>query len=181
MGKPEHPNPVKLFTGVIFNPAVETNEIVQVLEERIGEIDTRSASFSFDYTDYYREEMGGNLKRKFFSFAKLVDPGLLPQKKHLTNELESEIADRLASPVLRPVNIDPGYIGLSKLVLVTTKNYSHRNYLGDGIYGEVTLQYKRGEFEPLPWTYPDYRSTEYREYFSRLRGVYKDQFDRLGN
>ncbi|RLE07750.1 DUF4416 domain-containing protein, partial [Candidatus Aerophobetes bacterium] len=59
---------------------------------------------------------------------------------------------------------------------VTTKNQQHRLYLGDGIYGEVTLRYRRGKgFEPWQWTYPDYRTAEYLEIFNKIRELYRGQ------
>jgi len=73
------------------------------------------------------------------------------------------------------VNIDPGYLTPAKLILATTKDYSHRLYLGRGIYGEIILVYSCGSFKPLPWTYPDYRSEDYSKYFSRVREVCRDQ------
>jgi hypothetical protein len=58
----------------------------------------------------------------------------------------------------RKVNIDPGYLAASKFILATGKDYSHRIYLGKGIYGDLTLIVQKGAFTPLPWTYPDYAS-----------------------
>ena len=57
---------------------------------------------------------------------------------------------------IRVANIDPGYLEPSKLVLYSTKNFSHRIYVGNGIFAEVTLIYEHGDFKFLPWTYPDY-------------------------
>jgi len=55
-------------------------------------------------------------------------------------------------------------------VLATTKDYSHRIYVRDGIYEEVTLVYRRGSgFEPWPWTYPDYRSETAKRFFLAVR------------
>ena len=81
----------------------------------------------------------------------------------------------LSSNNKRRVNIDPGYISLDKLVLFTTKNYSHRIYLNEGIYAEVTLKFERKSFVPLPWTYPDYKTLEYIDFFNKIRETYKDQ------
>ncbi|MEK6733229.1 MAG: DUF4416 family protein, partial [Candidatus Omnitrophota bacterium] len=69
----------------------------------------------------------------------------------------------------RRINIDPGYISDSKLVLATTKDYFHRIYLTSGIYAEVTLRWRRGGFEPFEWTYPDYQSKEYIDIFNTIR------------
>ena len=72
----------------------------------------------------------------------------------------------------RPINLDPGYLASSKLVLASTKDYSHRTYLKKGIYAEVTLKYAKGAFEPLPWTFPDYRSKGYIDFFTETRTLY---------
>lgn len=175
MGTPEEPNPVKLFTGVLTGYPETVPELKSELESRFGEIDRDSQLFPFEYTDYYAEEMGKGLEKKFFSFRALISPDELAEIKLKTNELEEKFANRLDPEVDRPVNIDPGYVGLSKMVLATTKNYSHRVYLQRGIYAEVTLRYEDGRYRPQPWTYPDYRSEEYLEFFDNIRESYSRQ------
>ena len=71
----------------------------------------------------------------------------------------------------------PRPLGISSwlMVLATTKDYSHRIYLGQGIYGEVTLRYRNGGFHPWEWTYPDYASPRYLEIFAQIRGIYVAQ------
>jgi hypothetical protein len=69
----------------------------------------------------------------------------------------------------RRINLDPGYLEPSKLVLFSTKNFSHRIYCGDGIFGEVTLIYERGKFKILPWTYPDYYWAESLKFLMAMR------------
>ena len=76
---------------------------------------------------------------------------------------------RLAFPLPRPVNLDPGIIEPSKLVLATTKNYSHRIYIGRKTYAEVTLIYDKGRWQPLDHTYPDYRQQCYFDFFDNVR------------
>lgn len=175
MGKPEEPNPVKLFTGVLTGYPETVPEIKSELESHFGEVDRDSRLFPFEYTDYYAEEMGKRLEKKFFSFRPLISPDELAEIKLKTNELEEELAERLDPEVDRPVNIDPGYVGLSKMVLATTKNFSHRVYLQRGIYAEVTLRYEDGRYRPQPWTYPDYRSDEYLKFFEDIRESYSRQ------
>jgi len=123
----------------------------------------------FDHTDYYAAEMGCDLKRRIFAFQELICPSQLPDLKLWSNSIEED----WAVSGKRRVNIDVGYISLGKLVLATTKNHSHRLYLGEGIYGEVTLRFVRGHFEPWPWTYPDYASTEYRKIFGEIRELHR--------
>ncbi|HIC91403.1 MAG TPA: DUF4416 family protein, partial [Syntrophaceae bacterium] len=75
----------------------------------------------------------------------------------------------------RRVNIDPGYITPERLVLATGKNYSHRIYLRDGIYADLTLIFKKGSFRPLEWTYPDYATSQVIELMNAIRKRYISQ------
>ena len=177
MGQPTKPKPVKLFAGLLTSKPEILDRVEAELRNEFGSIDMASDLIPFDFTDYYRDRMGEGIKRKFVSFEELIGPGSLSETKRITNDLEAEFSSRSDLDVPRPINIDPGYVGLSKMVLATTKNYSHRLYLGGGIYGEVTLQYKEGGFKPLPWTYPDYRSGKYLDFFERVRSHYCDQLD----
>ena len=71
------------------------------------------------------------------------------------------------------MNIDPGYVALEHMVLATTKGYSHRVYLGQGIFADLTLIYDNGTYRSLPWTYRDYGSNELISLFNLWRERYK--------
>jgi len=169
-GKPE-PKPVKLIAGVMFTHATDLIGVNRALEENFGPIDSKSDPFDFSFTDYYEKEMGAGLTKRFYSFEKPVPPDTLAIIKKKTNDMEK----RFAVEGRRTVNIDPGYIEESKLVLASTKNFSHRIYLGEGIWGEVTLRYESGEFVQHPWTYPDYVSPLAFEFFQAARAIYRRQ------
>lgn len=138
------------------------------VSHRFGPAVLRSADMPFDWTDYYEPEMGSGLKRRFRVFGSLFDPADLAVVKLWTNALEAELA-RESGGAPRPVNLDPGYVTTAKLVLATTKNRAHRIYHSRGIYAEITLAYRDGDWRPLPWTYPDYRSEGYIAFFRRAR------------
>ena len=110
----------------------------------------------------------------FFSFERLIEADRLPEIKRQTNQLEEELAPLLQS-VKRPVNLDPGYIEQAKVILASTKNFYHRIYLGRGIFGEVTMHFKNNTFQFFPWTYADYQSKDYQEFFLRMRHIYRSQ------
>jgi hypothetical protein len=105
------------------------------------------------------------------AFEKLVLPEGLAGIKHRTNLLESE----LAVEGQRRVNLDPGIVNDSRLILATTKDFAHRIYLGSGIYAEVTLIFKDGAFRSQEWTYPDYQSQEALEFILKARERYLTQ------
>lgn len=169
MGIPKIPEPAKLIVGLIFVPEFHDAALTR-LEEEFGPITLRSIVIPFDKTDYYEPEMGKGLQRQWIAFKELVEQDKIVEVKLKTNEIEREWMEEGS----RKVNIDPGYVTESKLVLATTKNYSHRIYLGRGIYAEVSLIFRRKVgFEPLPWTYPDYRSEEALEFFNTVRDELK--------
>jgi len=161
---------VKLICGMLSGDVDLLRRARQLLTRRFGEVDDESEVWPFDATDYYEAEMGPDLRRMFVSFARLIDPGRLARVKHETNDLEAQICDQAGSPPeFRLVNLDPGYVTLSKLVLATTKDYSHRVYIGEGMYAEATLYWHDGAWRAWPYTYPDYASDPYHPFFRRVR------------
>ncbi len=170
MGKPRHALPVKLFVGLLSGDEDLLRRARQQLTKRFGPVDLESEIWPFDQTEYYTPEMGPGLKRWFLTFERPINPQGLPEIKLETNALENDIAEQcLRIEGGRPVNIDPGYVDLGKLVLATTKDRSHRIYLGHGIYAEVTLHFMNGAWQDWPWTYPDYRQAACHDFFLRVR------------
>lgn len=169
MGTIGTPAAVRLFCGVLSRDPDLLCLAADRLSEMYGPIDLRSEVLAFDFTDYYEQTMGSGLQRQFFAFSRLVDPSGLPDVKRATNRLESEFAESRAGDVERPVNLDPGYVTPAKVVLASTKNFAHRIYLRDGIYAEIALRYQGKQWVPERWTYPDYRTEAYKEFFVRVR------------
>lgn len=169
MGKPKEPEPAKLFMSFIALEDESFHRGVEVLRSTFGETDTLSERFPFDFTDYYAREMGGPLFRHFMTFERLIPVSSLPDVKLATNQLEEKFA---RSDGARRINIDPGYICLEHVVLATTKGYTHRPYLRDGIYADLTFIYRNKSFQPLEWTYPDYRQEVVITLFNRSREKY---------
>lgn len=175
MGVIQQPPPVKLFSAVLYSESLNLNPVMEKLIALLGTVDHRSSDYDFHFTDYYDKTMKPPLKKIFICFEKLIKREELPQWKRKTNEIEEDFSLKEQEKTLRLVNIDPGYLTRSKLVLATTKNYSHRIYLNEGIYAEVTLNYKKGHFAPNPWTYPDYRTKETLSFFKEVRAIYMMQ------
>ncbi len=171
MGEVKKSEKVKLFIGMIAVNELVCVETEECLKEKFGAVDFHSPILPFHYTEYYTQEMGKNLIRQFISFKRLIDPAKLASIKLWTNELEHKIS----SPN-RKINLDPGYLTGSKMVLATTKDYSHRIYLQKGIYAEVTLRFRKGTFTPLDYTYPDY-TTDYIPIFNQIREIYLKQIN----
>ena len=169
MWKLRKPNPVKLVIGVLAANNQCLHSAVDRLTDKFGNADFTSDVWPFDKTDYYKDQTGPRILRQFLSIEKLIDPGRLAKVKLRTNKLEGKLAKALSIPLPRPVNLDPGIIEPSKLVLATTKNYSHRIYIGGKMYAEVTLIFDKGRWKPLDHTYPDYKQQCYFDFFEKVR------------
>jgi len=174
MGAIHQFNPVKLFIGVLVSHSRLIPEVEQRLVAGYGPIDHRSPVIPFDFTDYYETEMGDIIDRVLFSFERLIEADQLPEIKRQTNHLEEELTPLLSS-VKRPVNLDPGYIEQAKVILASTKNFYHRLHLSGGIFGEVTMHFKNNRYQFFPWTYADYQSKEYQDFFLKIRHIYRAQ------
>jgi len=163
------PNPVKLIVGILASDERSLAAARETLAAALGPPDLVSDTWPFDQTAYYRDQTGPQILRQFVSLGPLIDPGQLADFKHQTNAIERELAEVCPVSFPRPVNLDPGIIEPSKLILASTKNFSHRIYIGKKMYAEVTLVFDKGAWRPLPYTYPDYRQPSYFEFFSRVR------------
>jgi hypothetical protein len=178
MGSPTQPKPVKLFAALL----APSEQLFERVEARLGDlwgtVEAASAVFDWEMTDYYAEEMGPGLKRRFVAFAPLISPEELPEAKLAATSVEAAYRSTSGERRGRTVNIDPGYLDVGKVVLASTKNASHRLYLGQGIYGEITLLYQGGSYRPLDYTYADYRWPQTLSFFSGLRAGYLNQLKR---
>jgi hypothetical protein len=173
LAKPLEPSPVKLFSSLFTKEGVLIQKVLGRLEKQFGKIDFLSEMIEFKHTDYYRDEFGGGLFRKIVSFENLIRPDIISSVKLFTNNIEGEYT---AKDGKRMINIDPGYIALEKVVLTSCKNFSHRLYLRDGIYAELTLIYKKNEgYIPLNWTFPDYAEKNIKNIMLQIRKRYNHQ------
>jgi hypothetical protein len=168
--KPEV-KPVKLICGVLYSKTVDLMRLDSSLQALYGSVDSKSEPFDFTFTDYYKKEMGSDLVKQFYSFEKLIQPDMLADIKKATVSIESDFS----ISGKRAVNLDPGYLEESKLVLASTKNFSHRIYLRDNIWAEVTMRFSRGEFITHPWTYPDYSQQLAIKFLKTVREIYRKQ------
>ncbi len=169
---------VKYFAGIIIRRETGLWEMVrELLEGEFSRLEFKSSVIPFDFTDYYEPQMGANLVRFWVAFSGLFAIDELADWKLRACKLEERLRDTTGR---RKVNIDPGYLELSKVVLASLKNYSHRIYIGKGVFAQVEYIYKDGRFVVLDWTYPDYRTEVALSFFSELRERYKMELRKAG-
>jgi hypothetical protein len=171
MSTPNDSDDVKLISSLFSSEKDLIDKVIPEMEGLFGPIDTMSQWLFFDRTRYYEKEMGWPLHRRFITFKDLIRPEELPGRKLATNTIEKTYSNNEK----RRINIDPGYISLERLVLATGKNYTHRIYLSEGIYADLTLVFHKGSFSPLEWTYRDYSDPAVITFFNNQREKYKKQ------
>lgn len=175
MSQPKLPSPAKLIIGMLLKEKELVYDLAQALTELFGEVDSVSPWLDFNFTNYYSKEMGSPLFRRMFSFKKLIEQKDLAHIKMETNGLEQAYTRKER----RRVNLDPGYLLLERFVLATGKNFTHRIYLDQGIYADLTLIYQKGDFRSLPWTYPDYAHPDLQRYLKQVRNRYSEELKRI--
>jgi hypothetical protein len=173
MGSISTPHPVLLLVAVSSRYEAALDWARERIAAEFGTLGAVSEVFAFTETVYYTATMGTDLLKQFVVPTQTIDPGRLPAIKRMTNDWEIEYASQTDHPEPRPLNLDPGYLTLAKLVLASTKDHAHRIYLADGIYAEVTLSYRGKAWQPFDWTYPDYRRADFQQFFTECRDLLK--------
>ncbi|MFC1755191.1 DUF4416 family protein [Thermoproteota archaeon] len=173
MGKINHFQKLKLFTGILYSNDDEFKLVLTQLRDTIGSEDYISDPIPFNSSDYYTNELGPSVKKIFISFKALIQPEICYKYKHISNNIEENFMEKGK----RRVNIDPGVLSLHNIILLTTKNFCHRIPLNQGIYAETTLIYKEGGYQDLPWTYPDFKTHAYKSILLHIRTLYKKAYN----
>ncbi|MEX0586235.1 MAG: DUF4416 family protein [Pirellulales bacterium] len=175
MGEPQPHSPV-LFLLAAFSRHEEALDWAESQSVAAwGKVALASPAFPFADTDYYDATMGINLRKRFWAFERLFDPAQIVERKRTTNEWEAQYAASAGHAEPRPLNLDPGYITLGKLVLASTKDHYQRLYLDRGIYAEVTLHYRKRHWQAAEWTFADYRRPDFQDFFTACRDYLKSK------
>ncbi len=163
--------PVKLFAAILFRDRDILDTCLRRLEGLFSPLDYRSEPVPFCITEYYEPEMGSGLQRVLVSFSALIPPETLVDIKLAVDALEKE----LGVAGKRRVNVDPGYLDLFKVVLASFKGRGNKLYMGRGVWGDMTLYYKKSGWQIFPWSFPDFKDGCFDEALRQIRERYKSQ------
>ena len=154
-----------LFGSFLFrSDRLTSRNLHQLWIDQYGPSESMRPSFN-PLIGYYQREMDGELDRFL-----VVTSTLYPRSDLLTAKLKSMgWENEFAEDGKRSVNIDIGFLSPENFLLATTKNYSHRVFIGHDIFADLTYQFKQGEWRVLPWTYPDYQDPEKMDFLTRAR------------
>ena len=159
----------KLIVGAIYSDPHWLEQAKTEMCELTWKIQRQSEEFAFDQTEYYAAEMGSNLKRCFLSVE-----GLMTLESAFNWKLKLvEIEKRLSKSGKRRINLDPGYLDLHRVVLLSGKEGAQKIYLRNGVWADLVLLKDKGGYRDLPWTFPDLRNGRYNDFFMQVRAELK--------
>ncbi|UCE25022.1 MAG: DUF4416 family protein [Candidatus Zixiibacteriota bacterium] len=173
MARLQKPPPGRLVVSIIYSSMDALADAVKALERRFGRVQFETLEIPCSEGAEYKEEMGDDLLRRFYSFDNLVPRDALPSLKAACYKIEPKFSDTVDDYHFRTVNIDPGILTPSALVMASHKEYNHRIYLRDGVYAEIPLIYAHDKFCRLPWTNPDFCNDEAIDFFERVRASFE--------
>ena len=169
-------SPAKFFFALAGGREEYLPEVEKRLISPVGALEFRSELYRFsDFSNYYDGEIGCPVWKYLFCVRELLSPEELAGIKLRAESLQEEYLAERGGRLCRNVNIDPGYVNGWQVVLSSVKNFTHRIYLGKGVYAETTLLFQKGGFQELPWTYADYQSEPVLSFLRRARDEWLSQ------
>lgn len=159
-----------LLFAIMYPDKNILDRALAILKDRYGKPYARGPEYDFNFTDYYEEEFGKNLKKSIFVFEKEITKTDLTDIRQETAKVEKEIS-YLGR---RRVNIDPGYISDKEMVLATKKQKQWKEYLGGGVYAHKIFEFLDDGIKTFNHSFADYKLKENMDFFrSVLRKKYK--------
>ena len=161
----------KLIIGVIYEDPKWLMKAKSAMQRQSWEIQHPSQVFPFDQTAYYSTEMGEGLKRCFLSIKGMQSLEFSADWKLKTAEIEQQLSNKGK----RRINLDPGYLDLSRIVLLSGKEGSHKIYLRNGVWADLVMLKEKGGYRSFPSTFPDIKLGRYDDFFLQLRAEFKKE------
>lgn len=159
MSKSIYPTESKAIVLLLTAQPELATKVIREFSKKLGPIEIQSPWHPF-HSHYYNEEVGENPQRCLIGFQNIFRPEQLPELKNLARKLEGKT---------RAINIDPGYVDLFKVVLVSGKGGGMKVALANNAHAYTLLRYEHNQWHPFPWTYPDFKEATYHEELFKLR------------
>ena len=156
----------KLIIALMYSNKEIYRKTLEELKKLFGDIDKESQEYNFDqFTKFYEKEFGKNLVKRFISFKNRIEREDLADIKLKTTQIEKEFSKENK----REINLDPGYLTETELVLASfKKGTNYKQDIGKGIYAHKVLEFKGNKVEIFWHTFPDYRVKENQEWFNKV-------------
>lgn len=153
----------KLIIGIMHSNEKLLKEVKAELRKKFGEIEDE-LSYDFNFTKYYEEEMGKNIKKNLLTFKNPIKEGRLAEIKTYANKLE----DRYRTEEKRRVNIDPGCLTKKELILLSNKKGAYKKEIAENIYAHLTLEFKNNKCVANYRTFPDFKTEKVQKFLLKI-------------
>ncbi|MFL5784402.1 MAG: DUF4416 family protein [Bacteriovoracaceae bacterium] len=165
MLKTQPSRPGLLFGSFLYRKDLHSEEnLIKLWCDKYGTGEILRPTFN-PLISYYQKEMGPDLERFL-----IISHRTFPRSELLSSKLYSlKWENQFARDEKRTVNIDIGLLSAENFLLATTKNYSHRIFIGEDVFADLTFEFRQGQWQTLPWTYPDYQDPEKMAFLSKAR------------
>ena len=165
----------KWIMAILSGENILPETLYQALEKTFGPVQYKGPAFPFETTDYYENEFGTHLNRRFIAFEGLDTPEKLVSLKLSAMRLEAE----WQRDGKRWFNLDIGYMDADKVVLASFKRGPCKLYLGDGVYADLLLKYSQGHFDAMPWAFSDFKDGRYQKSLLVIREKLKSEMRKM--
>ncbi len=149
-----------LFIAVMYSSEDIFNKAKNDLIAKYGNIKAESFAYDFSFTDYYKDEMGSNLKKRFLIFNKEISKQDLIEIKFFITEIEK----KYSQDNKRTIYIDPGYLSSKELVLATFKQRSFKEKIHDKVWLHKVLEFNENNIKHFFHTFADYKLKENQQF-----------------
>ncbi len=150
--------------AIMYSDSEVYSKVKDILKKIYGDISLEGGEYDFNFTDYYLDEFGANLKKRFVLFEDLIETKLISQIKIDLIKLESSMSEQGK----RIINIDPGYITENEVIVPSTKPLPHRTPLEHELFADKQLEFKDSEVITFRHTFADYKVNQ--DFFLKCLG-----------
>ena len=149
-----------LFMAVMYADEKVFEKAKAELVKNYGKIKAESSVYDFSFTDYYEPEMGAGLRKLFLVFEKEVSKEELADVKFFITDIEK----KYSKEGNRIINIDPGYLSSTELVLATFKEKSFKEKINDKVWVHKVLEFEGSNVKQFFHTFADSRDKKNQEF-----------------
>ena len=149
---------MKLLIGMLFSHEAKAQGAMRELFKEFGEPSIEH-EYPFDFTNYYEQEMGSGLKRRWLLFDKDIEKQDLVELKNFTQQVEKKFMLNKK----RTVNLDPGALSEKSLILAAGKFKTFKIKLSEDVYAHTVL--KLNPIQTFFHTFPEFRKKEVQDFF----------------
>lgn len=154
----------KLFFALMYKDNEILENTINDLKNNFGNTISKSSEYDFNFTDYYEEEFGNNLKKIIIVFDNKINKENLVEIKNKTADIEKNYSIENK----RKINIDPGYVNNKEIVLASFKNKDFKEDIGEGVYAHKVLGIENGKITSSFHTFPDFKNELVQNFFLTL-------------